>query len=143
MDKMRVATSPTVKSLNGRPRPRRVVLSRRHHIEMASLAGLFALLIVAAGVSGWFVGLVNTRSARYGDAPAAPTINDFRVGAIMFVPTKGPTCDLYRFDNFTGRVEPDGSINCERKLNPDNADAFAPGTERVARMKAILNTFQK
>lgn len=140
---MRAATPAIVRSPSGRGRGRHFALSPRRQIEMASLAGLFALLVVSAGVSGWFAGLANTPSGRYDAGPPAPTIDDFRVGAIMFVPTRGPTCDLYRFDNLTGRVEPDGTINCERKLNPENTDAFGPGTERAARMKAIIGTFRK
>ncbi len=140
-----MATAASQTSPRGRRRATsgRFVLSPRRQIETVSLAALFALLVVAAAVSGWLSGLVHTRSTRYDQTPPAPTIDDYRVGAIMFVPPRGPNCDVYRFDNLTGAVVPDGTVNCERKLNPENVSPYDPGTERAVRMKAVLDGFKK
>jgi len=119
-----------------------IVLSPRRRIEAMSLAGLLAVLIVAAGLGGWFAGLANTRAAQQEAAPG-PTIDDFRLGSITYVPVKGVNCEVHRFDNFTGQVVPDGFVNCERKLHPEVTDPMGPGSQRGARMKAILETFKK
>lgn len=121
----------------------RKVASLRQRIEKRSLLALLALMIAGAAVIGWVSGLATTPSSRYGEAPHAPTSEDYRNGAIMFVPTSGPNCDVYRFDNKTGEVDFVAKINCERNLNPDKADAFAPGTERRARMNSVLGGFRK
>jgi hypothetical protein len=118
-------------------------VSQRQRIEKASLVALFVLLIGGAALAGWLAGLFHTPSSRYGEAPPRPTSEDYRVGAIMFVPTSGPNCEVYRFDNKTGQVEYDSKVNCERNLNPDKADAFAPGTERRSRMNSVLGGFRK
>lgn len=140
---MRAVALQTSKSVRRRVTGGRGAPSPRRSIEQVSLFALFGLLILSAAVVGWFSGLVNTRSARYDEPPAPPTINDYRNGAIMFVPTRGADCDVYRFDNLTGGVAFNGTVNCERKLNPENEDAYRPGTERAARMKAVLDGFKK
>lgn len=99
-----------------------------------------ALVMAAAGVSGWFTGLILTRPT---PQDAAPSPDEYRIGTITYVPVKGATCEVHRFDNFTGAVVPDGFVNCERKLNPEVDDPMGPGTQRSARMKAILDNFKK
>lgn len=128
---------------SGRAPSKDPVGSQRRRIEKASLIALFAILIVSAATAGWISGLVDTPSSRYGEAPPPPTSEDYRHGAIMFVPTSGPNCEVYRFDNKTGQVEYDSKVNCERSLNPEHADAFAPGTERRSRMNSVLDGFRK
>jgi hypothetical protein len=118
------------------------VLGPRRRIETISLLGVLAVLVVSAGIGGWFAGLADTRAALQEAAPA-PTEDDFRIGSITYVPVKGANCEVHRFDNFTGQVVPDGFVNCERKLNPEVANPMGPGTQRSERMRAILDTFKK
>lgn len=137
-----MANAQPVKSLRGRLR-RGSAISARQRIEVMSLCVLFTLVVVTAGLGGWFAGLINTRPAQQEAAEPAPTIDDFRIGSITYVPVKGPNCEVHRFDNFTGAVVPDGYVNCERKLNPEGADPLGPDTQRGARMKAVLGGFKK
>lgn len=137
-----VARARTLKSWHRRLLGGHIVLSPRRRIEALSLVSLFALLIVSAGLGGWFAGLANTRAIQQEPAPA-PTVDDFRLGSITYVPVKGANCEVHRFDNFTGQVVPDGFVNCERKLNPEVTDPMGPASQRGARMRAILDTFKK
>jgi hypothetical protein len=59
------------------------------------------------------------------------------------VPVNGRDCETYRFDNLTGGVALDGAVDCEKRLNPAETDAFAPGTERRSRMNSVLGGFRK
>lgn len=135
-----MAQSLASKSWRARRLPGPIVISPRRSIDTKSLAGLVAFLVVSAAIAGGLTGMVNTPLPR--DEPAR-TEEDFRVGAIMYVPVKGAICEIHRFDNATGRVVPDGYINCERKLTPDGANAYAQGTERNERMRAVLQSFRK
>lgn len=104
--------------------------------------GFFALLLVSAGsVGAYFSGAFSTPAPAQ-DAEVLTT-EDFRLGAILFVPTKGPNCEVHRFDNFTGNVIPDGVVNCERKIMPERSDAFAVGTQRRERMQSVLEGFKR
>jgi hypothetical protein len=137
-----VARAKTSNGWHGRLLGKRIAISPRQRIEVLSLLSLFALVLASAGLGGWFIGLAHTRAAQR-QGPPAPTIDDFRIGSITYVPVKGPNCEVHRFDNFTGQVVPDGYVNCERKLNPEVSDPMGPGTQRSERMKAILQTFNK
>lgn len=137
-----MARAQSLKGWHRRLRDGGLVLAPRRRIEAVSLLGVFAVLIVSAGLGGWFAGLANTRPAQHEAAPG-PTVDDFRMGSITYVPVKGANCEVHRFDNFTGQVVPDGFVNCERKLNPEVNDPMGPGTQRNERMRAILDTFKK
>lgn len=138
-----MARAQTLKSWHHRLLAGQIVLSPRRRIEAMSLAGLFALLIVSAGLGGWFAGLANTTRAAPQEAAPAPTEDDFRMGSITYVPVKGANCEVHRFDNFTGQVVPDGFVNCERKLYPETSEPMGPGTQRNVRMRAVLDGFKK
>lgn len=120
-----------------------VAIAHRRRIEAISLFVLFGGLIVSAGLGGWFAGLLSPRPIPQEVGPPPPTIDDFRMGSITYVPVKGANCEVHRFDNFTGDVVMGGYINCERKINPDGSDPLGADTQRGARMKAVLGGFKR
>jgi len=137
-----VAQAQPIKNWQGRLH-RRKAPEARQRIEVVSLLVLFTLVIATAAVGGWFTGLIETRAAQKEAEAPGPTIDDFRIGSITYVPVKGADCEVHRFDNFTGAVAPDGYVNCERHLNAEGSDPLGPDTQRGSRMKAVLGGFKK
>lgn len=79
----------------------------------------------------------------WSQAPAVAAVEpDHRTGSIMYVPVKGPMCEVHRFDNATGQVVPNGFVNCERRVD-DIPDPMGPNGERSARLRAISGAFKK
>lgn len=104
-----------------------------------------ALVLLAVGAAVYFSGVLPAFMPRQSEVgvAAAPAPPDHRVGAIMFVPPKGPLCEIHRFDNVTGQVLPSGFVNCERMATDESKDPMGPGSDRGARLRAIVAAFKK
>ena len=64
-----------------------------------------------------------------------------RLGSILFVPVANETCEERQFDNFTGSIVSEASVNCEQRLTEQNFDMPAVPHDNTTRMRAILETF--
>ncbi len=118
-------------------------LSPRRHIERSILLSLVVLLAVATGAASvYFSGIASSTTAPQSE-PVAAAVPDHRLGAIKYVRVKGPMCEVHHFDNATGQVAPNGSVNCERSAAPEGADMYGQNAARFARLRAFSGAFKR
>lgn len=118
-------------------------LSPRRQIERSILLSLIVLLMVATGAASvYFSGIASSTAAPQSE-PVAAAVPDHRLGAILYVRVKGPMCEVHRFDNATGQVAPNGSVNCERSAAPEGAELSDLNAARFARLRAFAGAFKR
>ena len=127
----------------------------RTSIEVASLVGVFALVLFAGAgymVMGGFTGRAGSGGLiGAGDGGPPPTDGQaFRIGSILLMPPSGKICEERHFDNHTGRIVADAMINCEAKLLQQMGVPLAEASEQAGdkgdkkvRMRAVLGTFKR
>jgi len=124
---------------------------RRLHpvFQAAILGGPLALLLLVG--SGAYFSLARTppvAAPTPGEGREPDDIQKHRLGSILFVPWTGAnTCEQRRFDNLTGQILFDGSVECEFVTPPDGGTPVRQSADnrvdKTARMRAILEAFKK
>ncbi len=110
-----------------------------------TLAATITLVIVFA-VKAHF-NADETPPAMHPSASASSQTRDgeqaHRIASILFVPTRGDTCEKRRFDNSTGRVVFGGYVDCKNELAQAEPASASELRDNTVRIRAILNAFKK
>jgi hypothetical protein len=132
---------PTPQTLNGQPSMSRIV--QRPSLRRAAdsprqttvVIALAVLLGVGLFASGEYV------TSRQRPAAPAPASNDDEIytGSILYMPYDGRLCRQFLFDNHTGRLSDNGSVDCESAAYQGTDSA--PKLWSFARARAISTGF--
>jgi hypothetical protein len=115
---------------NIHPRPRD---NSRQTAVVVAIAAFLALGLLATG------GYV---AARQRPAVVATASDDDEIytGSILYMPDEGRICRQLLFDNHTGRLRDNGSVDCERATYRGSSDT--PKQWSVARVRVISSGFR-
>jgi hypothetical protein len=136
---------------------------RRDRLKHASrhARGIFAADVIRALIAGGglaavllLVFFIGVRTHYFKLAASGPAVANVppevqtrkeelahRLGSILFVPVASETCKERQFDNFTGSIVSETSVNCEQRLAEQKFDTPAVPHDNTTRMRAILETF--
>jgi hypothetical protein len=115
-----------------RPKPR----LRERFRETTVVAAVGACLALGLLATGGYV------TARHRPAAVASASSDDEIytGSILYMPYEGRICRQFLFDNHTGRLSDNGSVDCERAAY-QGADT-GPKHWSFARMRVISTGFR-
>jgi hypothetical protein len=97
---------------------------------------------MAAGLSAGLFAAENIELAQPLTGPAiAPSDDEIYTGSILFVPDDGMICRQFLFDNRTGRLFYNGSVDCELRYGEDTTSGAAMPWSSM-RTKIISEAFR-
>lgn len=129
------------RTTRGSPRSPKSRRDRSRGRQIAIVAGVgsllgVALLLIQEVPTGNFVA-----PAPQVEIAANPTEDEIHTGSILYVPRDGRTCRQYLFDNNTGRLADNGTVDCERAAY--HSTSRPSKSWSVARTHVISYSFRK
>lgn len=119
-----------------KPKARRRGSERTQRIAivaaMACVAGSLVLLGRAVVTAPQPLDKVQTAARTSDDMSKAPQDEEIYTGSILFMPPSGDSCRQYLFDNLSGRLSDNGTVDCARAAyHPTSAPPKKWSAQRV------------